>query len=860
MAATATSAALMRPESTLMSWLALGAVAGLFPLIMGLIPPRSKDRSSVVSCKYGNELQCAQLFEHLPVVVWTADDSGRNIWVSRSNDRICGCDAQALMSGRVNFLDLVHPDDSARVEAAIEALFQTGRPYNEEFRVRTRNGSYVWVHDRAIGTYELDRRRCTVGVATDITERRRVEQALRNSQQFVQSTIDALRSHICVLDENGTIIAVNRAWRRFAEANAPGAGGNRINDFSRSACEGANYLGVCDSAADPVLHEGAKFGAGIRAVLRGERDDFSMEYSCHSPTERRWFIGRATRFIMDGSPRVVVEHYNITQRKLAEEAEVAARQAAEEANQAKSRFLAHMSHEIRTPMNGVLGMLELLTITNLSAEQRQYADIARTSGEALLAIIEDVLDISKIEARKISLQQVEFELPELVHSVVEMMAMQARGKGLALVCNLMPGLPARVCGDPNRLRQVLINLIANALKFTDHGEIAIQVTPGSQRDGKRTIRFEIADTGIGMRQDQISSVFEPFVQGDPTTTRKYGGTGLGLAISRQLVEMMGGTIGAESKLGAGSTFWFTAEFDTVAPVAAGPPEIGWARPIAPLGGLPNGHVRRQPRILVAEDNPTNQKVAIAQLLKLGFPADAVASGIEALDALQRAPYDVVFMDCEMPVIDGYETTRRIRALGKTDLPIIALTADATAEDRERCLREGMNDYLSKPLQLGRLAEVLNKWLGLATQTEAVEAPKGNSPEAAESPAFAENELLSRLLDDRPLASEIIRGFLADCPVQLARLCERLDAGDEEGARRQAHKIKGAASTVAAKSLRALAVEMEHAAKLGDLDAVRDLVPAANTEFVRFQDALKSVVWHECNSIDADMNEHENIDR
>ncbi|HVZ16493.1 MAG TPA: response regulator, partial [Terriglobales bacterium] len=373
------------------------------------------------------------------------------------------------------------------------------------------------------------------------------------------------------------------------------------------------------------------------------------------------------------------------------------------------------------------------------------------------------------------------------------------------------------------------------------------------------IRFEVADTGIGMRQDQISSVFEPFVQGDPSTTRKYGGTGLGLAISRQLVEMMGGTIGAESKLGAGSTFWFTAEFDTMAPVAAGPPEIGWARPTAPLGALPNGHVGRQPRILVAEDNPANQKVAIAQLLKLGFPADAVPSGIEALDALQRTPYDVVFMDCEMPVIDGYETTRRIRALGKTDLPIIALTADATAEDRERCLREGMNDYLSKPVQLGRLAEVLNKWLGLAAQTEAVEAPKGNRPEAADSPAFAENELLSRLLDDRPLASEIIRGFLADCPVQLSLLRERLEAGDKEGARRQAHSVKGAAGTVAATRLRAVALEMEHAAKLGDLDTVRDLVPAANTELGRFKKALKSVVWHECNSIDADVNEHENID-
>ena len=844
MLATAVAAAVVSRVLTQV-WAAsatIGAVAGTFCLLAGVMRTRIDNRSKIPSCRYGNELECAQLFDQLPVVVWTADESGKTILVSQSNERILGCDAEALTSGHVRFLDLIHPDDAERVGAAFRALFRDGQPYDQAFRIRTRNGSYVWVHDRAIGTYEFEGRRCTVGVAIDITERRATEQALRHSQQFAQSTIDALGSHICVLNEHGTIVAVNAAWRLFAEANRPGAAGasQAALPFQLRVCEGANYLAVCDGATGSDVREASAFGAGIRRVLVGELDRFSMEYPCHSPDERRWFVGRATKFVVDGSPRVVVEHHNITQRKLAEEAALAARAAAEDANHAKSRFLAHMSHEIRTPMNGVLGMLELLTMTALSSEQRGYADVARTSGETLLAIIEDILDLSKIEARKVTFEAVDFDLHSLLNDVTAMLSVQAEGKGLALRRQVAGAVPTRVSGDPNRLRQVLVNLAANAIKFTKLGEVRIEAVSAGPSQGKTLVRFAVKDTGIGLRQDQVAAVFEPFVQADSSTTRKYGGTGLGLAISKQLVEMMGGEIGVTSEAGVGSTFWFTVPFDA----AHGSPEVKQAvrsaHPVARVPGVTDD-IRRQKRILLAEDNPTSQAVALAQLSKLGFEADAVSTGAEVMDALASRKYDLVLMDCDMPVMNGYEATERIRSSGRVDLPVVALTADAMLGDRERCIRGGMDDYLAKPVQLQQLLDVLLKWLGPAASEESgIENPAATAGET--QPVFDEGSLLGRLMEDRGLAGKVIQGFLDDCPRQLAMLRERLEEADKEGTRRQAHRLKGAAASIEAGRLRAVALEMEQAAGSGALEEVRGLLPRAYDELVRLNAALQQSGW------------------
>jgi PAS domain S-box-containing protein len=415
----------------------------------------------------------------------------------------------------------------------------------------------------------------------------------------------------------------------------------------------------------------------------------------------------------DGTRGLIGTIADVTVEALAARAMEEANVAANSASQLKSDFLANMSHEIRTPMNGVIGMTDLLLDTELSAQQRDYAQTVRNSGEALLAIINDILDFSKVEAGMLDIDNASFNMHQVANYVVSLLSTSATAKGLSLVADVAPSVPEIVRGDSGRIHQVLVNLVGNAIKFTSSGEVAIAITRVDAASMGALVHFSVMDTGIGIAADKLDSIFQPFVQADSSTSRKFGGTGLGLAISGDLISLMGGDYGVISHPQKGSTFWFTIDFEMAEFIPSGPADsVGRFGKDFFLDSSEQFQGDGGRRLLLAEDNVINRKVAVALLTNAGYVVDAVHDGLEAVDAFDGEEYAAILMDCQMPEMNGYEATAAIRVREGTGrhTPIIALTAGARSEDRDRCLREGMDGYLSKPINRETLLSVVSSFI------------------------------------------------------------------------------------------------------------------------------------------------------
>jgi PAS domain S-box-containing protein len=905
-------------------------------------------------------------------MVMILDSSGRIEWANDACARFSGYSLQDVR-GRLAHTLLQGPQTDAAATTAIAEAVVRGEPCRVEFVAYTRDGEMRVLEVEGQPLRDDQGRYFQYAlISPDITERKRTEAALRESAEYFRA----------LFDESPVAASIQAPDFRVVRANSAHT---RMLGYTIDQVIGKDPMTFSHPDDVDSVH------ASRRALDSAERGPVSFERRMLTGDGRTiWVRGHAVRFSDASGERYTLTMLeNITESKHVEKVLREAKEIAESASRAKSQFLANMSHEIRTPMNGVLGMTELLLGTPLSDKQRRFADAVYRSGEALLEIINDILDFSKIEAGKLELESVDFNLRTVVEDVFELLAPRAHQKRLELASRIEPAVPTVVRGDPMRLRQILTNLVGNAIKFTESGEVIVSVgvADAPTDNGEHRVAFEVRDSGIGMRPDALEKLFTVFMQADQSMSRRYGGTGLGLAISKQLVELMGGRISAVSRFGEGSTFRFEVPL-VAGEAAAVPPPVdtgrlrgsrvilvednptnrnilesqlrGFGMDVATadngatalelmraaaragspfdaavidmkmpiMDGLTMAtELRRDPqlaevrmvmltslgsgnearlaydsgieayltkpvrqaelidalgrvlqheepavpavltvapgqraRVLIVEDNAVNQEVARAMLTELGCAIRLASDGREALAALRDEEFDLVFMDCQMPEMDGFEAVRRFRASASTgyatraDVPIVALTANALAGDAERCLEAGFSDYLAKPVRREQLDTALTRWIREPTAlAEGPPEPESALP-AAESVATATPEarptidltVIEVIRDmERRGASRLLERLVATYATTAARLVAQaayaLKSGDSASLQHAAHTLKSSSANLGAIELSRRFGALELHARAGALEAARTEWGATQLEYERVVQALQDIV-------------------
>ncbi|TKB75527.1 MAG: response regulator [Nitrospira sp.] len=707
---------------------------------------------------------------------------------------------------------------------------------------------------------------------------RRLSQYLESSESRLRKTIDTALDAVVTIDAGGAIVT----WNIQAEV---------IFGWSEQEVVGEPLESIIIPARYREAHrqELAQFRESRETSLLNRRVELTAMRKDGAEFPVEWSM---TAISVDGGYVLSSFIRDITERKQAEEAQgkyraqleleavmrtetlkalEEAKNLAEAASKVKSEFLAHISHEIRTPMNGILGMTELLRQTPLSTKQGHFVDTVYRSGAALLKLLNDVLDLSKVEAGKVELERIRFDLNKTVREVVDLFVDQAEGKGIELTCVLDESVPSVLQGDPVRLQQVLMNLVSNALKFTEHGSVTLTVTIEEGSASHATVRFEVQDTGIGVAPDAHAKIFHPFSQADGSTARKFGGTGLGLSIVKQLILLMEGTVGVKSEAGQGATFWCTARLAKVSGSTreAGkrfPERRGVLLPTAPPQ-LPDPRITGA-RILLAEDNPVNREVAVCMLEQLGCQVMAVEHGQEAVMQAESSQFDLVLMDCQMPAMDGFSATKAIREGEQRTgrhMTIVALTAHAIDNHRERCLAAGMDDYMSKPFTQAELGEMVQRWIrrpydrtrlssdqskaGLAEPAQ----PSSNQTEQRATPipviaqpdvplvdqVLAQIRALRRPGRPDPVA-QILKSFLDSSATYIGAIQQAMVHQDAAALFHAAHALKSSSAMIGAMGLSSILKDIEFMGRQGNVAGVQTRMDELDSVY----EAVKQAVLNE----------------